>query len=407
MRVAIVHHWFVTKGGGERVAEVLAGMFPEADLFTLVTDAEQFPNGIAGRTPKTSMLQNFPGAKRFHRHLLPLFPLAVEQMDLTSYDLVLTSDSGPIKGVVTRPDAVQICYCHSPMRYVWDNYHSYQASMPLLARIPFAFAAHYVRSWDHSAAQRVTHFVANSNYVASRIQHYYGRSSTVVHPPIDTSKGFLSPVQEDYYLAVGRMVPYKRTEILIEACNRLGRRLRIVGVGPEAKRLRALAGPTIEFVGEISNTELWQTYARCRALLFAADEDFGMVPLEAQACGRPVIAFGKGGSLETVRAWPERRSEHQELEGPATGLFFFQQTADSLVTAIRDFEAMESSFSPVAIQAFARQFDTSRFTELLGAFIRDKVPAAKKDYELIARASLPDIVAHDSGTLAPRVFTPA
>ncbi len=370
MRVAIVHHWFVTHGGGERVAEVLAGMFPGADLFTLLADRDQFPQGVSGRKLRTSFLQRIPNATRFHRHLLPLYPMAVEDLDLTSYDLVLSSDSGPVKGVITRPDAIHVCYCHSPMRYLWDSYHAYRTPMSSLARIPFSLTAHYLRNWDYLAAQRVTHFLANSHYVAGRIRHYYGQPSTVIHPPIDTLRGILSPAKGEYYLAVGRLVGYKRTEIMIDACNRLRRRLLIVGEGPESKRLRALAGPTIEFLGAVDTQQLWQTYAECRALLFAADEDFGMVPLEAQACGRPVIAYGKGGSLETVRAWSEHPSR-QKLEGPPTGIFFFEQDTRSMMNAILRFEATEAAFSPVHIQAFARQFDTSIFRERVGAFIRE------------------------------------
>jgi glycosyltransferase involved in cell wall biosynthesis len=369
LRVAIVHHWFVTQGGGERVAEVLAGMFPEADVFTLVYDRPHIPAGIASHKVIASFLQSIPGAKRAHRHLMALYPFAVEQLDLTPYDLVITSDSGPMKGVITNPGAIHICYCHSPMRYLWDSYHSYAATMAGVTGWLFSMAAHYVRNWDYLAAQRVTHFIANSAHVARRIQHYYGRSSTVLHPPIDTERGFLASAPEDYYLAVGRLVPYKRTDILIQACNRLGRRLRIVGVGPEMQSLRALAGPTIEFLGKLDTDSLWQTYAHCRALLFAAEEDFGMVPLEAQACGRPIIAFGKGGALETVR--PHQNDSLWQPPGDEcpTGVFFQDQTADSLAEAILHFESIENTFSPEAIQRHARQFDTTLFVERMFEFV--------------------------------------
>ena len=366
LRVAIVHHWFVTQGGGERVAEVFAEMFPQADVFTLVYDVNFLPAGISERRIRPSVLQNIPGAKRAHRHFLALYPFAVEQLDLTPYDLVITSDSGPMKGVITRPDATQICYCHSPMRYLWDSYHSYAAAMSPLTRWPFMIAAHYVRNWDYVAAQRVTHFLANSAHVGRRIEHYYGRNSVVLHPPIDTSRGFLAPHPEDYYLAVGRLVSYKRTELLIQTCNQLRRRLKIVGVGPEIRRLRAIAGPTIEFLGALDTDSLWRTYAHCRALLFAAEEDFGMVPLEAQACGRPVIAFGKGGSLETVIPY---RVEASNLETAPTGIFFEEQTVDALAAAILYFESIESAFSPVQIQKHAARFDTSSFIKAMFDFL--------------------------------------
>jgi glycosyltransferase involved in cell wall biosynthesis len=392
MRIAIVHHWFVTQGGGERVAEVIGGMFPEADLFTLVADPSLVPPGLAKRRTTSSFLQKVPGARKIHRHLLPLYPFAVEQLDLTDYDLVLTSDSGPMKGVITHQNAIHICYCHSPMRYLWDSYHAYAGQMSRLSRFVFSLSAHYVRGWDYQAAQRVTHFIANSEYVARRISHYYRRGSTVIHPPIDTEKAVLAKSPGDYYLAVGRLVAYKRTEILIEACNQLGRPLHIVGDGPEIKRLRAIAGPTIQFLGKLSSAELWHTYAHCRALLFAADEDFGMVPLEAQACGRPVVAYGKGGSLETVRGYHDRAGRPVRDDEDATGVFFYEQNADAVARAILRFEAIEDEFSPEAIQAHARQFDTSVFVEKLRQFVSDVLAAshefARPDPPSIARSRI-------------------
>ncbi|HWZ50013.1 MAG TPA: glycosyltransferase [Granulicella sp.] len=366
MRVAIVHHWFVTQGGGERVAGILAGMLPGADVFTLVMDPEQLPPELAGRSVTTSILQRIPGAKRMHRHLLPLYPFAVEQLDLSAYDLILTSDSGPMKGIITHQNAIQICYCHSPMRYLWDGYHDYLSGMKRWLRLPFSLAAHYVRNWDFVAAQRVTQFVANSRYVAKRIEHFYSRDSTVIHPPVDISRGFLADTHSDYYLAAGRLVGYKRTELLVKACTRLGRRLRVAGSGPELKALRRIAGPTIEFVGALSDDDLWNEYAHCRALLFAADEDFGMVPVEAQACGRPVIAYGRGGALETVCG------RHHGTPGDlATGVFFQRQTVDDVVNAMLEFEAHESSFSPIAIQRHAAQFSTPIFIEKMHRLIEN------------------------------------
>jgi len=370
LRIAVVHHWFVTQGGGERVAEVIAQMFPSADIFTLICSPEFVPAGIKGRRLTASILQRIPGAKKAHRHFMAAYPFAVEQLDLSAYDLVLTSDSGPMKGVITKPGAVQICYCHSPMRYLWDSYHTYAAEMRSAVRWPFSISAHYVRNWDYLAAQRVTSFVANSRHVAARIRHYYGRDSTVIYPPIDTKRGFLTTSPKEYYLAVGRLVSYKRTDLLIEACNRLGRRLRVVGVGPELKRMRGIAGPTIEFAGALGVNDLWNTYANCRALLFAAEEDFGMVPLEAQACGRPVIAYGKGGALETVRGYA---CDSTPIQSP-TGMFFKDQTVDSLTATMSRFEAIESAFSPAEIQNHARSFDTQEFIDRMYAFIAKTCP---------------------------------
>lgn len=307
MRVAIVHHWFVSQGGGERVAEVLAQMYPAADLFALVANPEWVPQSLRHRYLRTSFLNRVPFASRIYRQLLPLYPMAVEQIDLSGYDLVLTSDSGPMKGTIVSPSAIHICYCHSPMRYLWDQYHEYRKSMGRASRAAFSLSAHYVRSWDQRAAQQVTQFAANSNYVASRIRQYYGRESIVLYPPVDTASGYITNTTGDAYLTVGRLVSYKRTELLIQACNMLGRELRIIGTGPEEDRLRFQAGKTIKFLGNVDEVALWEEYAHCRAFLFAAEEDFGMAVVEAQACGRPVIAFGQGGRLKRSVAWTALR----------------------------------------------------------------------------------------------------
>jgi glycosyltransferase involved in cell wall biosynthesis len=369
-RVALVHHWFVSFAGGERVVDTIASMFPSADIFTLFLDEEKLSPALRGRKITSSFLDRIPGARRVHRHCLPLYPLAVEMLDLSGYDLVITSDSGPMKGVVTDLDATHICYCHSPMRYLWDGYSAYRRGMSSISKVVFELSSHYVRNWDYLAAQRVDHFIANSGYVARRIHKYYRRRSTIIHPPIDTSRSYLAGSHDDYYLAVGRLVPYKRTDVLIGACQKLGRKLVIVGDGPEMERLKKSAGKNVEFVGEAADEQLRDIYARCRALLFAADEDFGMVPLEAQSYGRPVIAYGKGGSLETVVGTDSTAVREQVNRGePITGVFFEKQSADSLANAILAFESSEHLFAPEGIQLHARRFDTSVFVEQLHAYI--------------------------------------
>jgi glycosyltransferase involved in cell wall biosynthesis len=366
VRVAVVHHWFVTRGGGERVAECIASLFPEAEIFTLVARPEGIPATFAGRTLHTSLLQKIPFAASNHRHLMPLYPRATATLDLRGFDLVISSDSGPVKGVRIDAGAVHICYCHSPMRYLHDGYESYRAQMGRLVRTLFSASAGRLRRWDVQAAQRVTWFVANSCYVAERIQRIYGRESTVIHPPIDLRLARSVAAPGSHYLCAGRLVGYKRTELMIEACQRLGRTLRVAGTGPELAKLQRMAGPETTFLGNLSDDELWQEYAECRALLFAADEDFGMVPLEAQACGRPVIAYGAGGSLETVVG-----------TGPnPTGLYFDLQTVESLEDGIRRFEADESRFDPTHCRAWAMKFSTSAFLDKMRAFIVSKVPAA-------------------------------
>jgi glycosyltransferase involved in cell wall biosynthesis len=377
MRVAIVHHWFISLAGGERVVDTIASIFPAADLFTLFLDKQKLPPALHKHKITTSFLDKTPAARRGHRYFLPFYPLAVEMLNLSGYDLVISSDSGPMKGVLTDPDSTHICYCHSPMRYLWDGHSQYLRSMSPLVQTIFGLASHYVRNWDYSAAQRVDHFIANSHYVAARIRKYYRRESAVIHPPINTSEGFLANKHEDYYLAVGRLVPYKRTDIVIDACCRLGRKLMIVGDGPEMKRLKKNSTKNVEFLGEVNQVQLRNVYAHCRALLFAADEDFGMVPLEAQSYGRPVIALGKGGSLETVIG-----IYNPSLKGGAervvTGVFFQEQTVDSLANAILSFEASEEIFLPRQIQLHARKFDTSIFLDRMRNYINCVIGKSSK-----------------------------
>jgi glycosyltransferase involved in cell wall biosynthesis len=370
MRIAIVHHWFISFAGGERVVNTIASIFPAADVFTLFLDKKKLPAALQKHKIMTSFLDRAPAARRAHRHLLPLYPLAVEMLDLAGYDLVISSDSGPMKGVLTDPHSTHICYCHSPMRYLWDGYSAYRRCMSPFTQTIFGLVSHYVRNWDYAAAQRVDHFIANSNYVAARIRKYYRRESTVIHPPINTSEGFLANKHEDYYLAVGRLVPYKRTEILIDACRRLGRKLVIAGDGPEMKRLKRMSAINVSFLGKVSESQLRNLYPHCRALLFAADEDFGMVALEAQSYGRPVIAFGKGGALETVVGrFPETGKQRADDDIAVTGIFFREQTADSLAKAICFFEKVEAEFLPPDIQRHARKFDTAIFVERIRDYI--------------------------------------
>jgi glycosyltransferase involved in cell wall biosynthesis len=367
MRVAIVHHWFISFAGGERVVDAIASIFPSADIFTLFLDKQKISPALKERKFTTSFLDRTPTARRAHRHFLPLYPLAVEMLDLSGYELVITSDSGPMKGVITDPHSTHICYCHSPMRYLWDGHSAYLRNMSPLTKRLFGLASHYVRNWDYSAAQRVDHFIANSSYVAGRIKKYYRRRSTIIHPPINTSQGFVAEKHEGYYLAVGRFVPYKRIDIVIGACSKLGRKLVIVGDGPEMKGLKKISPGNVEFLGEVDEAQLRNLYARCRALLFAADEDFGMVSLEAQSYGRPVIAFGKGGSLETVIG---TYTPGFEKDRSLTGVFFREQTINSLANAILSFESCEELFVPELIRSHACKFDTSIFLDRMRSYIR-------------------------------------
>ena len=365
LRVAIVHYWFVDRAGGEKVVEALAELFPQADLFALVADRDVLAPNLQVKNLQTSFLQRVPGARKFHRHLLFLQPIALEQFDLSEYDLVISSESGPAKGVMTSSKTCHICYCHSPMRYVWDMYPTYRRGMNPVVGTIFALAAHYMRLWDYALAGRVDYFVANSRFVASRIRKCYGRKSTVIHPPVDSALGDTSKAPGNYYLCVGRLVDYKRFDLAVSACTELGRPLRVIGDGPQRKLLRRIAGPTVEFLGRVGDSELREQLARCRALLFPGEEDFGIVPVEAQSFGRPVIAYASGGVLETVRGIFPGESD---IDNP-TGVFFPDQSTSSLANAIRHFESREDVFCPLVIREHSLQFDSTIFKKEIRDFV--------------------------------------
>jgi glycosyltransferase involved in cell wall biosynthesis len=382
LRIAIVHYWFVNRRGGERVVETMAKMFPQADLFSLVVDPEKLHPILRERPIKTSILQKVPGGRRWHRHMLPFYPLALEQFDLSDYDLVLSSESGPAKGVLTNSRTCHVCYCHSPMRYLWDFYHTYKNGRTLgaFSRPIFSWVSHYLRMWDALSAQRVDHFVANSQTVAARIRKHYRRDAAVIHPPVDVSAGYLASRIDDYYLFVGQLVDYKRADIAIEACNRLGCPLRIVGEGEQYRTLRRLAGPTITFCGPLSDQDLHEQYAHCRALVFPGEEDFGIVPVEAMSFGRPVLAYGRGGATETVRgSFPD----HSATGAASSGLFFQEQTPESLMESMLTFEKIQPQFSPFWIKQSVERFDEPHFTAGLGEFLADKM----RDFQASERTS--------------------
>lgn len=370
LRVAIIHYWFVRRRGGERVIETLAGMFPQADLYALVVEPEALPPSLAERSIKTSFVQKLPGSRRWHRQFLPLYPFALEQFDLRDYDLVISSESGPAKGVLTRAGTCHVCYCHSPMRYLWDLYHTYRKKEGRISRLIFALITHYLRMWDLATASRVDYFVANSQNVATRIEKHYRRPATVIYPPVEVSAGTVSEDHEDYYLFVGELVHYKRADLVIEACKRLSRPLRLVGDGPEYKRLRRLCRPGIECLGWLSDVDLRHQYARCRALIFPSEEDFGMAPVEAQSFGRPVIAYGRGGALESVAGFFPGKSVRTKA---STGVFFAEQSVGALEEAVLAFEDAELRFSPAFIRAQVERFAVPRFKSQIEAFLAERL----------------------------------
>jgi glycosyltransferase involved in cell wall biosynthesis len=372
MKVAIVHYWLVQMRGGEKVIEALCEMFPDADIFTHAYDPTRISPTIRRHRVKTTLIGRLPRASRLYQAYLPLMPLALEQLDLRAYDLVISSESGPAKGILTRPDACHICYCHTPMRYIWNMYSEYQATANPLLRLLFPLIAGRLRAWDVLSAARVDHFVANSRNVAQRISKYYRRASTVVYPPVDTDHFHPMPaVVPGYYLCVGQLIPYKQVALAIEACNRLRRPLVIVGDGKQRAELMRLAGPTIRFVGRPTDEELRDHYRNCNALIFAGEEDFGIVPLEAMASGRPVIAYGRGGALETV------------IPGE-TGVLFDQQTPEAVMEAMERFEKTRASFDPVRIAAHAGRFALDCFKRGMEAVVRKAVGERWQDMPMAA-----------------------
>jgi glycosyltransferase involved in cell wall biosynthesis len=364
LKVALVHEWLTTLGGSERVLLALARMFPGAPVFTSVHDAERLPAEFQALDIRTSFLQKLPGARKHHQALLPLMPLAFEQHDLRGYDLVISSHHACAKGVIVDADCLHVAYVHTPMRYAWDLTHEYQAQLSPIKRLLATPLLHYLRAWDVSASLRVDRYIANSHLVANRIAKHYRRESDVVHPPIRVEDfaavQHIEPGEHD--LVVSRLVPYKRVDLAVAAANLTGRPLRVVGDGPLYRSLKRASKPNVEFLGHLSDADVRVQYASCRALLFPGFEDFGLTPLEAMACGRPVIAYGQGGVRETVVAG-------------VTGTFFEAQTPDALAEAQRRFKPED--YASAAIRLHAASYDeavfASRLHELIATWRRAQV----------------------------------
>jgi glycosyltransferase involved in cell wall biosynthesis len=356
MRVALVHDYLNQYGGAERVLEALCEIWPEAPIFTLIYDKQRTGLAFEGRKIKTSFLQNVPFVKAHHRPFLMLMPLGVEKFDLSNYDLVISDSASFAKGIIVRPKTRHICYCHTPTRYVWDDSHKYirEFSYPGFIKNLVPPFLSYLRLWDEAASARPDSYLANSHFVAQRIKKYYDRSSTVIYPPVRTSNFFISSKIDDYFLLVSRFLPYKKIDLAVEAFNKLGWPLKIIGDGPEGGQLRKMANSNIEFVGLVPEKKLRDYYVRCQALIFPQEEDFGIVAVEAMAAGRPVIAYEAGGALEIIK------------EGE-TGIFFKEQTVEALVEALRNFKTVK--FSPQRIREQALQFDKEVFKKKIREFV--------------------------------------
>jgi glycosyltransferase involved in cell wall biosynthesis len=348
LKVAIIHYWLVGMRGGERVLERLLSLYPDADIFTLVYDPSRVSSHIKSHKIHTSFIQDLPFATTLYQKYLPLMPRALERFDLSKYDLVISSESGPAKGVIPAPSSHHVCYCHSPMRYLWDHGHQYRANSGAIGRLGMDIFSSGLRVWDVSTSHRVDAFAANSNFIASRIKRYYGRSSTVIHPPVDRGLFKIHPEISESYLWVGQLTQYKRPDLAVEAFNRLQRPLLVVGQGEMKAGLRKMAKDNITFVDQMSFDDLRIAYGTSKALIFTAQEDFGIVPVEAMASGRPVIAFGSGGILDTVVP-------------NVSGVTFSSQNYESLAEKVLDSDYWISEFDAVACRESTKRFSPERF----------------------------------------------
>lgn len=369
MKVAIVHDWLVTYAGAERVLEQMLKIWPQADIFCIVDFLKPDERGFIGdRKVTTSFIQSMPGAKRWYRNWLPLMPLAVEQLDITDYDLVISSSHAVAKGVLVGPDQLHICLCHSPIRYAWDLQGQYLKESNLDAGVKsflVRWLLHRIRIWDFRSASGVDYFVAVSKFISRRIEKAYRRKSYVIYPPVDVEKFQIKIDKEDFYLTSSRLVPYKKIPLIIESFNSMpDKKLIVIGDGPDADRCRNLAKENVIFMG-YQNTEVLKDYMqRAKAFIFAAEEDFGIIPIEAQACGTPVIAFGKGGVLETIRG---------QNDLVPTGIFFYEQTVESIIAVVGLFEHEYSrKISPLACRDNASRFSQQRFRLQFEDFVMKK-----------------------------------
>ena len=364
LKVALVCEWLITYAGSEKVAEAILSVFPQADVYAVVDFLPEENRGwLRGKEVHTTFIQKLPGAKKHYKSYLPLMPLAIEQLDLSGYDLVISSSHCVAKGVLTGPDQLHISYVHSPMRYAWDLTHEYLRETGLDKGLKGWIAKlilHYLRLWDTRTANGVDYFIANSRFIARRIKKAYGREAAVIYPPVSVEAFPLREEKEDFYLTASRLVPYKKVNIIVEAFNRMpDKKLVVIGAGPGLEEIRRMAAANVEVMGYQPDEVLQDRMQRARAFVFAAEEDFGITPLEAQAAGTPVLAYGRGGALETVR--------------DNTGLFFAEQTPEAVVDAVREFESGRDKFSASDCRAWSESFGEERFCQEFRDFVESKM----------------------------------
>lgn len=368
MKIAIVHEWFVVPGGAEQVVRAILEIYPDADIFAVVDffDSENRHKYLQGKKVKTTFIQKLPFAKKKYRNYLPLMPFAIEQIDVSGYDLVISSSHAVAKGIITSPNQLHVCYCYSPIRYAWDLKFEYLSESNLTKGIKSLFARyflHKIKSWDYVVSQNVDHFIAISHFIQERISKFYRRESDVIFPNVTVNDFTLQTSKEDFYFTASRLVPYKRVAMIAQAFSRIpSKKLVIIGDGPEKDKIERIANnhDNIVFMGYQEFSVLKEHMMKAKAFIFAAEEDFGIVPLEAQACGTPIIAFGKGGVLDTV------------VDGK-TGFYFHEQTVDSLIEAIERFESRSSQLlSPEMIKKHADGFSEEIFKKKFSTMIKEK-----------------------------------
>jgi glycosyltransferase involved in cell wall biosynthesis len=369
MKIAIIHDWLVTYAGAERVLEQMLQVYPDADLFSLIDFLPAGQRGFIQNKPvKTSLIQNLPFAKRKYRQYLLFMPLAIEQFDLSSYDLVISSSHAVAKGVITGPDQLHICMCYSPIRYAWDLQHQYLKESGLDNGIKGLLAKrllHKIRLWDYRTSNGVDSFIAISNFIARRIWKVYRRESKVIYPPVDVEAFSLNEKKDSYYLTASRMVPYKKLDLIVEAFSQMpDKKLIVIGDGPDYKKIKSKAGSNVQLLGYQPFSTLKDYMQRAETFIFTAEEDFGIIPLEAQACGTPVIAFGKGGVAETIR----------DLDKTSpTGILFGEQSVEAIMTAIRQFEFQKDRIIPQACRDNALRFSPERFRQEFREFVENEI----------------------------------
>lgn len=360
--IALIHDWFISIGGAEKVTKEIYFLLNNPHIYTLISNKLILEKLNINPNNVKAIFRDKPLIQKIYKILFPLYPILIEQIDLSTYDILISSSHFVAKGILRKSNQIHICYCHTPPRYLWDLYFTYKNSLPLTLKLPFSIFAHYLRMWDYYSSQRVDYFIANSKYVAKRIKKFYGKDATVIYPPVDVDKFKVISNKEDYFVTASRLVKYKNVDLIVKAFTKLrNKKLIVIGEGEEMKRLKKIATKNVEFLGFVADKELEYYLSHAKAFIYAAEEDFGLLPVEAQACGTPVIAYGKGGVLESV------------VENK-TGIFYYKLTVDDIIQAINKFEKNADKFDPYTIRKNAERFSVEVFQRKFIQFLNNVSP---------------------------------